>query len=150
MAEDVIPWDPARPYVRSTPNFWNEGCPDGYFAQFIAKDLGGYDYGNPLTNVRCRAVATTTPDTIVDESGTTWTETVDYFNAAITDTLHQLSGDVFKGLGASIPWVLLAVVGYLAFSSSPKAQTVRVYAGAAKRGVTAARSHVKRASHRRR
>lgn len=143
MPDDVIAWDPTRPYTRATPNFWNEGCPDGYFAQFVAKDLGGYDYGNPLTNVRCRAVATTTPETIVDESGTTWTESIDGFNAAVTDTLSQVSHDVLGGLGASIPWVLLAVVGYLALSGSPRAQSVRVYAGAAKRGVAAARSHVK-------
>ena len=143
MPDDILSWDPSRPYGHHG-DFWNQGCPDGYFAQFVAKDLGGYDYGNPITNVRCRAIATTTPETIVDESGTTWTEQIDLFNDAVADTLGQVSAGVFQGLGASIPWAILAVIAYFALSKSETARTTRVYVSAARSGVRAYQRGTKR------
>lgn len=71
---DSLPWDPARPN-QSRPDapkdFYNPGCPDGYFAEAVpaGTDPNATDYGNPLAGMVCRLVATTTPATIVDEAG---------------------------------------------------------------------------------
>lgn len=138
---DVLMWDPALPNPNGGQNWWNHGCPDGYFAQFIAKDQGGYDYGNPITNVRCRAIATTTPETIVDESGTSFDEAIGLFNDALGQTLGGVSSSILGGFGASLPWVLLAVAAYFMVT---KGESTRVYVSAARSGVKAYKRGVSR------
>ena len=63
---DTLPWDPTRPYQSRTDasqDFYNAGCPAGYFAQAVpANAPDATDYGNPIAGMRCRLVDTTTPE----------------------------------------------------------------------------------------
>jgi phospholipase/lecithinase/hemolysin len=120
MAGNWAPWDANRPYAGANPgNWWNGGCPPGYFAQFVSPtfvaDDGTLpsDYGNPASRVICRLISTTTPDTIAAETGVTWTDAMQNFNDALKQTLTQVSGQVFQGIGASLPWILVAAVIFL-------------------------------------
>lgn len=69
---DTLPWDSSRPYQDrpdAPEDFYNPGCPVGYFAQAVP--LGSpdaVDYGNPVAGMRCRLVDTTTPLTQVTEA----------------------------------------------------------------------------------
>lgn len=117
---DFAPWDASLPYAADNPgNWWNGGCPGGYFAQFVsptfvaADGTRPTDYGNPASRVICRLVATTTPDTIVSETGVTATDALQNFNDALQKTVGGFSQNIFSGIGASIPWVILAAVIFL-------------------------------------
>lgn len=44
-------------------------------------------YGNAAVWVRCRLMATSTPETIVEESGNTWSEALDVYAEATRDAL---------------------------------------------------------------
>jgi hypothetical protein len=117
---NFAPWDPSLPYAGDNPgNWWNGGCPPGYFAQFVsptfvaADGTVGTDYGNPASYAICRLVATTTPDTIVSETGITMTDALQNFNDALRKTVTGFSQNLFTGFGASMPWVILAAVIFL-------------------------------------
>jgi hypothetical protein len=117
---DFLPWDPNRPFAdQQGGNWWNGGCPVGYFTQFVSPTFVApdgtvpTDYGNPASRAICRLAATTTPDTIVSETGVTWTDALNNFNDAIQQTLQQASSGIFQGIGASLPWILVAAVVFL-------------------------------------
>ena len=73
MPADTLPWDSARPYQQradAPKDFYNTGCPDGYFAQIVPPGSpDAVEYGNPTSQIRCRLAATTTPFTQVSEAG---------------------------------------------------------------------------------
>lgn len=116
MAGDFVTWDPSLLQQPDAAVYWNRGCPPGYFAEFVSPTFVApdgtrpTDYGNPASRVICRAVATTTPDTIVDETGATWQDALDNFNAAVQQTLTQVSGSILGGVGATLPLLLLGVL----------------------------------------
>lgn len=114
------PWDPSRPYADQHPeNWWNGGCPPGYFCEFVsptfvsADGVRGTDYGNPASRAICREIATTTPDTIVDETGATMTDALENFNAALRQTVGQFGQNLALGMGASIPWIMVGAIIFL-------------------------------------
>jgi hypothetical protein len=120
MAGDFLPWDPNLPYAADNPgNWWNGGCPPGFFAQFVSPTFVAADgtrpvnYGNPMSYAICRLMATTTPDTIVSETGTTMTDALQNFNDALTRTVSGFSSNLFTGIGASLPWVIMAAIIFL-------------------------------------
>ncbi len=84
---------------------WNQGCPDGYFAQFVGVGEPEAQTYAPGKAVRCRRMATTTPETIVAESGITWSEAVDVYTEAVQDTARQVGGAVAGALSWT-PWLL--------------------------------------------
>jgi len=69
---DTLPWDASRPYQSrpdASQDFYNTGCPVGYFAQAVpANAPDATDYGNPVAGMRCRLIDTTTPETQVAEA----------------------------------------------------------------------------------
>ena len=123
MAGDFLPWDPSGQQNPDALNVWNKGCPVGYFCEFVSPTFVApdgtlpVDYGNPVSRAICRLAATTTPDTVVQESGTTWTDTLNNFNDAITKTLQQASSGIFQGIGAMLPLLVLAVMAIFLINS---------------------------------
>lgn len=70
---DAIPYDPTLPYTRPGAAI-NQGCPDGYFAQFVeaGTEAAVYVQIPGLVNgsyMRCRLMATTTAQTNAEETG---------------------------------------------------------------------------------
>ena len=109
MSTDTLAWDASRPYQNrpDAPNdFYNTGCPDGYFAQIVPPGSpDAVEYGNPVSQIRCRLVDTTTPITQVEESGGDLTlawENAGRYNLAVS------SGEMF-------PWAMagIAALGLL-------------------------------------
>lgn len=120
MAPLFQPWQAARPYAADHPdNWWNGGCPPGYFCEFVsptfvsADGVRGADYGNPISRAICREIASTTPETIVAETGATMTDALANFNAALRQTVGDFGGNLMTGIGASLPWILAAAVVFL-------------------------------------
>lgn len=116
---ETLPYDFTRP-LADTRGPWNGGCPEGYFAQFVAPgEPDAAEYGSPVVAVRCRLMATSTPETIVTESGATWGETLDVYQEAARDALDPSRragavgiGPMFAGLSWLIP-VGLALLWFL-------------------------------------
>lgn len=115
---DTLPYDFSRPHVREAG--WNQGCPLGYFAQFVAAgSVDAVDTGTGSgTAVRCRLLpdpVTATPDevqAILDESGVSWGETFDTYQQAIVDSLPSIMGNLRWG-----GIVLAAIAGFIAWKS---------------------------------
>ena len=97
---DVLAYDPSLPFDRGGAVI-NHGCPDGYFAQVMPSgdptsvfvQIPGVVQGSYL---RCRKMATTTQQTIADESGQTAAQSwYNYTNTGIGawfgDWLSKLS-----------------------------------------------------------
>ena len=107
---DVVTWDPTMTTSTGRGIPENAGCPDGYFAQFVGQgEPGAVSVPGKSYAVRCRLMTTTTPQTIVSESGITWREAADVYAGAVADTA--------KGWGAAIqqalswaPWILIPAV----------------------------------------
>ena len=100
---DTLPWDPSRPN-QSRPDapsdFYAAGCPVGYFAQIVPPGSpDAVEFGNPLGQIRCRLVDTTTPVTQVDEAGADLTlawENAGRYNLA-------------SSAGGTFPWAMAGV-----------------------------------------
>src|SRR5258707_15276147 len=92
---DVLAWDPNLGVTSGRQPVENNGCPDGYFAQFVgigepaAVAVPGKAYA-----LRCRLIATSTPTSIVHESGVTLREAETILTGAVADTYRQLKQEV--------------------------------------------------------
>lgn len=116
LQPETLPWDEARPY-QSRPDvsvdFYNAGCPPGYFAEIVPPNaVDATEYGSPTSGIRCRLVATATPETMVAEAaGDAFSayENAQRFNAAAA------------GL-PTIPWALagIAALGLLLWQRMQK------------------------------
>lgn len=110
--DDVLPYDLSLPYDPRGSEI-NRGCPEGYFAQLVEPGTIGATPvpGKPYA-LRCRLMATTTAQTIADESGASaaeswYTFTNTGFGAGFGDflsTLRNSAGLVLLGVGALIFW----------------------------------------------
>jgi len=99
---DVLPWDPALAASSGRTPVQNNGCPPGYFAQFVAPgEPGSVAVPGKSYALRCRLMATTTAETIKDESGISMSEAVDVYRLAVADTVSQVSSAV----GAAFSWM---------------------------------------------
>lgn len=113
---DILPWNPSLPYDRPGAVV-NQGCPEGYFAQFVgAGEPGAIQYpgGSPSTWVRCRLMASTSPETIVAESGVTADEALAVYTQAVADTVEQAAAAVKLAL----PWAVIAVGAFALWYAS--------------------------------
>lgn len=119
---DVRPYDFSRPYT-DRGSEWNRGCPPDYFAQFVGEGESGALSYAPGKAVRCRLMATTSAASIQEESGITWSESLDIYTGAVEDTARQLGGAVAGAFGWT-PWLLggavLLVGGLLALRLVPR------------------------------
>ena len=109
---DVLPWDSARPYTDRS-DFYNRGCPVGYFAQFVPPGSVASSpspSGNPLVAIRCRRIDTTTPETLRDESGISAEEALGVLRDAVSDTGGQVGAAVGDALGAVGSWTPLVLL----------------------------------------
>ncbi len=101
----IVPWDPTRPYVQrsdAASDFFNAGCPVGYFAEMVPSGTpGAVDIGNPMAGVLCRSVESTTPDVLVSSSPEYAVENMTRYNSALLDAMPM-------GPGA---WAILGVIG---------------------------------------
>jgi hypothetical protein len=104
---DVVPWDPHGTASQGRADVWNAGCPDGYFAQFVGVGEPGATPAPGKTGefVRCRLLATTTQQTVQDESGITSEEAVQVYTRAVADTAQQVKTTVQTALSWS-PFIL--------------------------------------------
>lgn len=116
---ETLPWDPARPHqdrADAAQDFYNAGCPIGYFAQIVPPGaVDATDYGSPTSGIRCRLVVTATPETMVDEAAgdaQNAYENAQRFNAAASST-------------PAIPWALagMAALGLLLWQRMQKKGT---------------------------
>jgi len=86
---DKLPWDTTRPYLNRSDaavDYYNAGCPLGYFAELVPKGTpGATPLDVPTADIRCRAVSSTTPETLVGESADFAIENMTRFNAALQD-----------------------------------------------------------------
>jgi len=106
---DVQPWDPSLTVSSGRQPVQNNGCPPGYFAQFVAPgEAGAVTVPGKSYALRCRLMATTTAETIKDESGISMAEAVDVYRLAVADTVHQVGGAVGSALSWT-PYILGAV-----------------------------------------
>ncbi len=110
----MISWDATLSIASGRQPPQNNGCPDGYFAQFVGPgEYGAIRVPGETYALRCRRMATTTPETIVSESGVTWSEAVQVYTQAAQDTARQVAGAL-----SWTPWVVggavLVVGGLLA------------------------------------
>jgi len=103
---DILGWDATRPYVNradAASDYWNAGCPIGYFAEMVPRGTpGSVDIGNPDAAVLCRSVESTTPQVLVADATSYAVENMTRFNAALLDTMPSTT-----------PWAMLALVGLL-------------------------------------
>jgi len=124
--DDVVRFDPSLPYTDrpSVPGapaggfVLNQGCPPAYFAQLVGAGepgaIGPISIPGVVSGgyVRCRLGATTTPGTIMEETGITWDEAVDVYTQAARDTAHQVGGaleqarDVLEQALSWTPWII--------------------------------------------
>jgi len=105
----VVAWDPTLTVSSGRQPVQNNGCPPGYFAQFVAPgELGAVSIPGKTYALRCRLMATTTAETIKDESGISMSEAVEVYRQAVADTVHQVGGAVSAAFSWS-PWILGAV-----------------------------------------
>lgn len=115
---DVVPFDPSLPYtdrwaIPGAPaggSRLNQGCPSGYFAQLVgAGQPGAMRVTIPGVVrdewVRCRLATTTTPATIMDETGITFDEALNVYTGAVRDTLRQ-AGEALPKLLSWTPWIV--------------------------------------------
>lgn len=113
---DIRPWDPGLTTTSGRQPVQNNGCPDGYFAQFVgvgepwATQVPGKNYA-----LRCRLMATTTPETIVSESGITLDEALGVYRDAVQDTARQVGGAVAQAFSWT-PWLVLGLGAIAAWS----------------------------------
>lgn len=126
LGQDIVAFDPALPYtdryaIPGAPAggyVLNQGCPPNYFAQLVGAGEPGAV--GPITiagvvnrgYVRCRLSATTTPRTIMDETGVTWTEAMNVYTQAVRDTASQVGEAARKALDWT-PWIAGGVVAVL-------------------------------------
>lgn len=116
---DTLPWDADRPYQQRNDaprDFYNSGCPVGYFAQIVPPgSADGVEYGNPASVIRCRLVDTTTPLTQVEEAGGDLT--LAYENAERYNLAAVASSE--------FPWVMagIAALGLLIWQRVQKKGT---------------------------
>lgn len=111
---EIIPYDPSLPYTRPGAKI-NNGCPDGYFAQFMPPgDLTAVHVTIPGVAsdswLRCRLMATTTQQTIADESGKTAADS--WYNYTNTG-MGGLFGDFLNRLGTLGTYALVGLGVYL-------------------------------------
>lgn len=107
---DVLPYDPSLPYDRSDNAVINKGCPEGYFAQVMPSgdpssvfvQIPGVVQGSYL---RCRLMATSTQQSIADESGQTAAQS--WYNFTNTG-FGSWFGNWLNTLGT---WEKYAVIG---------------------------------------
>lgn len=101
----TVPWDPTRPYVQrsdAATDFFNAGCPVGYFAEMVPIGTpGSVDIGNPDAAVVCRLVEGTTPETLINDSSQYAVENMTRYNSALLDAMPM-------GPGA---WAIIGVIG---------------------------------------
>jgi len=103
---DVVPWDPTMSVSSGRTPAQNNGCPPDYFAQFVAPgEFGAVAVPGKTYALRCRLMATTTADTIKDESGISMSEAVDVYRHAVADTVSQVGAAVSSAFSWT-PWIL--------------------------------------------
>ena len=103
---DVLPWDSSLTVSSGRQPVQNNGCPPGYFAQFVAPgEAGAVTVPGKSYALRCRLMATTTAETIKDESGISMSEAVDVYRQAVADTVSQVGAAVSTAFSWT-PWIL--------------------------------------------
>lgn len=93
----------------------NNGCPEGYFAQFVAPgEPGSIAVAGKSYALRCRLMTTSTAQTIQEESGISWREAVDVYTGAVVDTLEQGRRAATRALSWT-PWLVggAVVLGFV-------------------------------------
>src|SRR5713101_8023061 len=106
--EPYVVWDSTLTVSQGRQPVQNNGCPAGYFAQYVGPGEPSAIFypGRTDLAIRCRLMATTTPQTIVSESGVTATEAMAVYTDAIKDTAHQVGGAVASALSWT-PYLLI-------------------------------------------
>jgi hypothetical protein len=106
----IVPWDATRPYVQrsdAASDYFNAGCPVGYFAEMVPKGTpGSVDIGNPIANVVCRSVESVTPDVLLADSTDYAVENMTRYNASLLDAMPM-------GPGA---WAVLGIIGLVVWT----------------------------------
>ncbi len=120
---DVVAWDPSLLTQPDHPVLFQRGCPADYFSEFVAPGTSGakpYPLsmigGDPNqlsqgTWVRCRLMATTTPETLAAETGLSPSETLQVFTGAAEDTIEQIPERVRRAVEVAFDFSKWAVVG---------------------------------------
>lgn len=108
---DTLPWDQTRPYLNRADaqvDFYNAGCPQGYFAEVLPPPAtDGVDIGIPGAVIRCRLATTTTPATLINESSPEFAvENMTRFNGAVADNMPMFPTElaVMGIIGLAIWW----------------------------------------------
>lgn len=131
QAPDVVVWDPQLLVQPDHPVLFQRGCPEGYFSEFVAPGSSGAQpyprsmlTGNPADTelsqsmwVRCRLSATTTPDTLIAETGLSPSEAIQVYTGAVADTIAQIPQNILKTLGTGIEIGKWLVVGLVAVAA---------------------------------
>ncbi len=111
---DVVPWDASLAVSSGRVPPQNNGCPADYFAQFVGRgEPGGVAVAGTGYALRCRLMATSTPQTIVDESGVTIGEALDVYQQAVKDTARQVGAAAAQAFSWTpyLLWGAAALVG---------------------------------------
>jgi hypothetical protein len=101
----VVAFDPALPYAEHLAD--NRGCPDGYFAQYV--EPNGVDYQPPGKSyaLRCRLIATSTAETIQEESAAPfWVNAALNFDQGVRTLGGGLAAAAGAGLQVLAPWLI--------------------------------------------
>lgn len=115
-ADDIRPWDPSLTTTSGRQPVQNNGCPDGYFAQFVAiGEPGAVAVPGRGYALRCRLMASSTPETIAHESGISTSEAIAVYTDAIKDTARQV-GQAGARLLSWTPWLVLGLGAIAAWS----------------------------------
>ena len=111
-APDILPYDFSHQANPDAGDEQNRGCPVGYFAQYVGPgEPDAAPSGNPAAWIRCRKVASSTAQTIQDESAITAQEQLDIYRKAIEDTVRQFGAGLPSfGRGLVVGLVAIAVI----------------------------------------
>lgn len=107
---DTLPYDSTLQANPGAALKVNRGCPAGYFVLFTAN--------GPV----CRLLATSTPETVQQETGITWGETASIYTSAIGDTARQVGTVVaavpsaLASLGQGLLWAVGGLAALLALA----------------------------------
>lgn len=86
----MVPWDPTLTTASGRQPVQNNGCPEGYFAQFVAPgEPGSIAVPGKSYALRCRLMTTSSAQTIQEESGISAREALEIYTGAVADTLEQ-------------------------------------------------------------
>lgn len=114
---DIVPFDTALPYTDRGDNLQiNRGCPPGYFAQFVPAGTRGAVFVQipdlvQGSYMRCRLMATTTPQTQAEETGQSAAQS--WYDLTNTG-LGAGFGNFLQALGW-IPWIVGGYIGWEIF-----------------------------------